>query len=109
MSWNNLPENEKDMVLKCLIAATEGPFFPDWEFGTIMCCNRDKIREVINKWDELDKSSDEITTIMISVMNNLTGYPHREEEALKQYVSVDEATLREIMDKLIHRTVDDEI
>lgn len=109
MSWNNLNEDEKNIALKCLIAATEGPFFPDWEFGSIMYRNRDEIKEVIDQWDALDKSSDEITTIMISVINNLTGYPHGDEEALKHYVSVDAATLRKIMDKLIHRTVDDGI
>jgi hypothetical protein len=101
MSWANLNENEKEIVLQCLVAATEGLFFPDWEFQILMGYSRDDFKGFINEWDKLDKSSNQIETLIISVLGNLTSYPHREEEALKNYTCVDEKTLQEIGNKIM--------
>lgn len=31
-----LTQDQRDIVERCLHAAVEGPFFPDWEFHTLM-------------------------------------------------------------------------
>lgn len=58
------------LVEQCLNAAIEGPFFPDWEFSSLMGIDRDGmslLKEQISKFSYLD--SDKLPFLQ-NVINN---------------------------------------
>lgn len=47
MPLDDLTVAERKIVHECLRASVEGPFFPDWEFGTIFGIEREEVEEVL--------------------------------------------------------------
>ena len=88
MSLEQLSENERQIVLECLRAAYEGPFFPDEEFHTIFGLYRAEIGEVISSWPDIDESQLNVKLAINNAMNNLLGYPHRRQDVWAEYISV---------------------
>ena len=83
-----LTERESEIVRAALQASVEGPFFPDWEFHTLMGVERDKMRAVLDAWPNVD--DDENADLAINnAFNNLLGYPHDEWEAWAEYSDAD--------------------
>jgi hypothetical protein len=68
----------------CLRAAVTGPFFPDWEFSTVVGASRDEVGIVLDAWPGLPwitpawcESADVFQRAVVdSVLNNLLGSPH---------------------------------
>src|ERR1700676_3891449 len=85
---NVLDDAEKRTVSECLRAASEGPFFPDWEFHALFGLERDQVRRVANTAPDIDDSSEEVAQAINNAMANLTGYPHHQEVAWSQFISV---------------------
>lgn len=67
---------DKALVLECLKAAFEGPFFPDCEFGTINGGERSDVENIINRWDSIDNIEGKTEWIINNILNNFLGYPH---------------------------------
>jgi hypothetical protein len=40
-------ERDRNVIERCLQAAVEGPFFPDWEFHALFGLDREQIRGVL--------------------------------------------------------------
>src|SRR6266567_1234624 len=70
MSLTDLDEQERDVVRQCLQAAVDGPFFPDWEFGTIFGLERDEVRRVLRSWPEIDETDQNVVTAINNSFNN---------------------------------------
>ena len=87
MGWTSLTSEEKEVVRQCLRAAVEGPFFPEWEFGTIFGLERDEVAAVFAAWPDLDDSRNRDGLAVNNALNNLLGYPHRREERWSDYIS----------------------
>jgi hypothetical protein len=88
------------LVAACLLASDEGPFFPDWEFGTLFGVGRGQLRSVRMRWPSVSLSE---KTVYLSVTNsiaNLVGYPHGKEQALLRYVPEGPAKIRQLGNKL---------
>lgn len=103
MSFADLDERERGVVRECLRAAVDGPFFPDWEFGTIFGLERDDVRKVLLSWPELNESNDSVVQAINNSLNNLLGYPTRnKEEIWPQYISVTRTELARIFGKCAH-------
>lgn len=83
-----LSEDEKRVILECLKAAAEGPFFPDWEFHTLFGLERNEMAEIVAAWPRIDWSLEKVIVAMNNSMNNLLGYPHGCEEEWARYISV---------------------
>jgi len=87
MSLDNLKPQEQKVVLECLRASTEGPFFPDQEFSTLFGLSRSEVRAVIDQWPVDDRSDEKAALAINNAINNLLGYPHDQEEAWSKYMS----------------------
>jgi hypothetical protein len=93
----NLTDDQRDLVKQCLRAAVDGPYFPDWEFGTLIGATRDEIREIIASWPEVPKDK---LYLVRSVLGNLQGYPHGEEVRIEGGLIVSETVLEQLRVKL---------
>ena len=70
---------------RCLRIAVSGPYFPDWEFHTLMGLSRDVMRAVAEAWpeaptDEPDHFESAAQAQLVAVNNAANhlvgGYPH---------------------------------
>lgn len=101
---DRLRPGELAVVGSCLLAALDGPYFPDWEFRTIMTIDRDELREMVAAWpDATVTTSWEVDaervmfTAVNNVLNNLIGYPHGEWDRLSAELGVGPRELADIL------------
>ena len=87
-----LSERESDVVRAALRASVEGPFFPDWEFQTLMGVDRDEMRMVLEAWPNVI-DADLADLAINNALVNLPGCPYREWEAWRGYSDADEEEL----------------
>jgi len=99
MPLANLEPPEQKVVLECLKASTEGPFFPDQEFSTPFGLNRNEVRAVIARWPVEDRSDEKAALVINNAMNNLLGYPHDQKEAWSKYISGSKEEVHAIFQK----------
>jgi hypothetical protein len=100
MPLANLDERERDVVRQCLYAAVEGPFFPEWEFGTIFGLQRDEVSRILMSWPDLDETNESVVRAINNSLNNLLGYPTRnKQEIWPKFISVSGMELARIFDK----------
>lgn len=96
-----LLESEVNTVRCCLRAAVEGPFFPDWEFETLIGVDRQVVREVLSEWPLRTVSQDEFVCAVLGSMSNLIGYPHGMDSEFLGFVHEGRAAVKIIIEKLI--------
>jgi len=89
---------EDDAVIReCLRAAVEGPFFPDWEFDSLVGMSRDEVAQVSRSWPETSNPSDQDLAVN-NVLANLCGYPHGVDKARwSKHISVSSDEVREVL------------
>jgi hypothetical protein len=95
-----LRADEISIISRCLRAAEEGPFFPEWEFQTLFGVNREDIRNVRLRWPNVSLKEE---MVRVSVFNSLTlllAYPHGDEKELQRYVPEGRSGIREVLDRL---------
>jgi hypothetical protein len=88
-------------VRQCLRAAADGPFFPDWEFHTLMGSPRHEVRELAKHWPGNAEQERAALAIGIGVLNNLLGYPHGQESVWKSFISATRAEVEEVLERLL--------
>src|SRR3954462_5885611 len=89
MSLANLDERERDVIRQCLEATVNGPFFPEWEFGTIFGLERNEVRQVLLSWPDLDEADESVVRAINNSFNNLLGYPAKNKQELwPKFISV---------------------
>jgi hypothetical protein len=86
-------------VFECLRAASDGPFFSDWEFSTLFGLQRDQISRIAAAVPNIDDSSEEVALAIQNAMANLVGYPHHQEAAWSQFISVPEEEVSRVFSK----------
>jgi hypothetical protein len=101
MSLSFLEPTSQAIIRECLRATADGPFFPDWEFGLIMGVDRNTVRKVWRDWPELTVPRPDFQCAIRNSLNNLVGYPHVEQEAWPQYISVPPEQVRDLLTELI--------
>ena len=89
-----------DLLHRCLRAAVEGDYFPDWELPTLMGARVEELRAILRDWAHLDLCSRDTREVLINVVVNLCGYPHNQKERLWKEVRADESTLDELVEEL---------
>ena len=75
MPYNDLHESDRLLIGKCLRAAADGPFFPDWEFQTLFGLDRGEVRNVADMWPELDPTNNDVILAINNALNMLQMYP----------------------------------
>lgn len=89
------PQDAK-VIGECLHATATGPFFPDWEFDTLMGMNRSEFCKIAARWPDVDLQEERVRNAVSNSLLNLSGYPIDREEEWSGYVSVPRQTLDEI-------------
>jgi hypothetical protein len=84
----NITDEDVVVIRECLRAAAEGPFFPDWEFSTLIGgMSRIEVGDVLERWS--DEANPETQDVAVNdVLNNLLGYPHRRDDVWSDFISV---------------------
>ncbi|HME37188.1 MAG TPA: hypothetical protein VKF84_18295 [Candidatus Sulfotelmatobacter sp.] len=99
-SLDNLEEKELEVVRECLRATVEGPFYPDWEFGTIFGLERDDVKRILMAWPEVNEADEYVVRTINNSLNNILGYPARNKgEMWPMFISVTPAAVARILDK----------
>ena len=99
MPLTELSIDERRVVLECLRASAEGPFFPEWEFSTLFGIARPDLVRIVEAWPEIDERTEEVQLAINNSMNNLLGYPHACEDAWPQFLSVPRSEVERIYAK----------
>jgi len=100
VSLANLDEKAREVIRECLRATAEGPFYPDWEFGTIFGLERADVKRILMAWPEVNEADDYVVKAINNSLNNILGYPARnKEEMWPKFISVTPAAVARILDK----------
>ncbi|MBJ6761897.1 hypothetical protein JGU66_14075 [Myxococcaceae bacterium JPH2] len=83
-----LTDDEK-VIGECLRAAVEGPFFPEWEFQTLLGLSRAEVAAELATWPATGSPEDQDLAVNNALNNHLT-YPHRQWAEWPKYISVSE-------------------
>jgi hypothetical protein len=97
---NALSAESVQSINECLRAASEGPFFPDWEFQTLFGIERDIVKAVYNYWPEQTVDDDDFESAIIGSLGHLLGYPHGHWNVWNEYVSVPPDCLKVILEEI---------
>jgi hypothetical protein len=93
MQIEHLEPDEIALIGACLKAAAHGPFFPDWEFETLLGLSRQQIAFIAGEWPA-NAAAPRTETAVLNALVNLSGYPHGREDELRRIVSAPEALPR---------------
>ena len=99
MGLENLTVDERDLVRRCLKAATDGPFFPEWEFSTLFGLTREEVRTCWSSSQKLRSEDQVMRQAIHGCLANLLGYPHREQEAWDRLISASREEVAEVFAK----------
>lgn len=82
-------ERQLKVIGECLRAATDGPFFSDEEFGTLIGgMTRAEVVAVGLRWP--DRANPRPQDIAVNdVLNNLLSYPHGQWKSWSSFISVE--------------------
>lgn len=79
-----LSDRDRDLIRAALDAAVDGPFFPDWEFRTLMGVERNVMRQVLDEWPTVTDA--ELGDLAVNnALLNLLSYPHDEWQAWRRF------------------------
>src|SRR5256885_16434337 len=99
MDLNNLTDADTVIVGQALRAAADGPFFPDWEFPTLFGLERSELRAIADAWPKPAASRDDVEMAVNNSLNNLLGYPHRQDVVWSEWISVDRNQLKKLFNR----------
>lgn len=101
-----LSDDDRDLIGRCLRAAADGPYFPDWEFPTLFGLDRDTVHGAADRWPTGDVDAESAEAVDQSILH-LWGYPHgREGQLVKQLGLDDRRELEALLDRWrAHRRV----
>jgi hypothetical protein len=100
MHLERLTESDSRIIGEVLRAATDGPFFPDWEFHTLFGLHRDQMRRVAREWPLPVLPPEDVELAVNNAINWLLSYPHRKQEIWANWISVDQSALNELFNRL---------
>jgi len=105
MPLADLTETELRVVGQCLRAAVDGPFFGEAEFETLFNLSREEVRDVAERFPNIDEFDEEPTGCddsWLAINNtfaNLVGYPRGQDQAWESHISVSREEVNRIFRK----------
>ncbi len=78
------------------MAAARGPFFPDWEFGSLFGLERSEVVAIADALSPSTRISGRAEVTLHNAVNNLLGYPHQQAAAWGQWLSVTPSELQAV-------------
>lgn len=104
-AMHRFSSEDANVIYECLIAAVDGPFFPDWEFQIFFGLARDEVRQTAAEWPATWNAETQDIAVT-NAMNNLLGYLHGKWDAWPQYISVAPTRVREILARWLGTEID---
>ena len=98
MAFDDLTPDEREIVRRCLVAAAEGPYFPDWEFPMVFGVQRAEVAEILRRWPYVDDSK-VVDAAINNAFVNLLWYPHEMTDQLEEELGVTTARLEQVFTK----------
>ena len=96
-----LNDLDQKIIYKVLKASVDGPFFPEWEFHTLIGIERGELLRLLDNWPKFTQADE--SALLLAINNcfaNLLGYPHGQQEALKNMLSVEIEELIDLFKKI---------
>jgi len=100
MEIEHLSDADKAIIGQALRATADGPFFDEWEFHTLFGLTRTEVRAVADAWPNVELTNANVLLAVNNSLNNLLGYPHHQDSAWSQWISVDRPRLDELFCRL---------
>ncbi|MFF2120225.1 hypothetical protein ACFVXH_23115 [Kitasatospora sp. NPDC058184] len=91
-----MTDQDRQIIKECLDAAVSGPFFPDWEFDTLIGFTRDEIAAIAASWPAPPIVGTEDDAVN-NVLNNLLGYPHGIESRWHEYLPATRSQVAQVL------------
>jgi hypothetical protein len=82
-----------------LLAAAHGPFFPDREFHALFGLDRADVEVIASTLSPSTPLTGDIALALNNAMNNLLGYPHEQDAAWADWISVTPAQLQAVFSR----------
>ena len=82
-----------------LAAAARGPFFPDWEFHALFGLERSEVAPIADSFSASTPLTGDVALALNNAMGNLLCYPHGQESAWSQWLSVTPSELQVIFSR----------
>ena len=79
---------EHQAFKEALAAAARGPFFPDWEFETLIGFERPSVDAAATSFSPTVPLSGDLALMLNNCLVNLLGYPHGQDAAWAEWLSV---------------------
>ena len=80
-----------------LIATANGPFFPDWEFSILFGLTKAEYRAAVGTLPTGAELSREQRFLLHSALNNLLSYPHNQQGAWSEWLSMPPEDLGQLL------------
>ena len=100
MHLERLTKEESAVVGEALRAAADGPFFPDWEFHTLLGLDRKDVRQIAYEWPLPKVPVEAVVLAVNNSMNMLLSYPHRKHDVWSEWISIDQTAFNELLNRL---------
>lgn len=80
--------NQSQIIKECLNAVVNGPFVPEHDFHTIFGLYRNNVRDIFEKWPNVNMKDESVLLAINNSFNNLLGYPIEYREKWSVYLSL---------------------
>ena len=100
MNLEHLSGADDAVVGQALRAAADGPFFNDDEFHTLFGLTRSDVRAIADAWPNVELRSANVHLAVNNCLNNLLGYPHRQDSVWSEWISVNRRQLDDLFSRL---------
>jgi hypothetical protein len=83
---DGLTAQDIDIISRCMKAAVDGSFFPDWEFPILFGLEREAVRTLQAEWPAKTLADERMQAAVANSLVMLSMYPHNSDDELLRYV-----------------------
>ena len=88
-----LSTEDHRILAAAMLLAADSPLFPDRNFRTLFGVEREELRYTANNWPHVDLTSQNVHCAVLNSLNHLVGYPHGQEDTVREILGVDGSAL----------------
>ncbi|MFI6298984.1 hypothetical protein ACIBEJ_45865 [Nonomuraea sp. NPDC050790] len=92
----SLSDRDLQTIEECLNAAVDDPFFPGWEFDTLLGFSRDELSVIAQAWPYTDHPTEQNNAVN-HLLNMLLGYPHEHWSRWHEYSSATPEEIEQLL------------
>jgi len=81
------------IIHECLNAVVNGPFIPASEFHALFGLDILEVKNILDKWPDVDFDSQDVKIAINNAFTNLPGYPIDQPDKWQDFISVPKETV----------------